>query len=40
METWSGNQISASLSARIPIIVDEDGYPEEEQPFSPPTKDL
>jgi hypothetical protein len=32
-EIWSGNQISASITARIPIITDEDGCPAEEQPF-------
>ncbi len=39
-EIWSSNQISASITARIPIITDEDGCPEEEQPFPPPTKIL
>jgi hypothetical protein len=32
---WSGNQISTSLTARIPIIMNEDGCPNENQPFSP-----
>ena len=30
---WSGNQISISISSRIPIHLDEDGCPLEVQPF-------
>jgi hypothetical protein len=36
-DIWSGNEISRSLSTRIPILLDEDGCPEEEQPFPSPT---
>ena len=32
-DIWSGNQISHSITARIPTITDEDGCPAEEQPF-------
>ena len=32
-EIWSGNQISTSISSRIPIHLDEDGCPLEAQPF-------
>jgi hypothetical protein len=32
-EIWSGNQILASITAKIPNITDEDGCPAEEQPF-------
>ncbi len=39
-EIWPGNQISASITVRIPIITDEDGCPAEEQPFPPTTKIL
>jgi hypothetical protein len=39
-EIWSGNQISASIATRIPIIMDEDSGPEKEQLFPPPTKIL
>jgi hypothetical protein len=35
-EIWSDNQILASITAKIPIIPDEDGCPAEAQP-SPPT---
>ncbi len=34
-EIWSGNQISISLTTRIPITVDEDGCPTEKQPYPP-----
>ena len=34
-EIWYGNQISTSLTTRIPIIMDEDGCPNENQPFPP-----
>jgi hypothetical protein len=37
---WAGNQISASLTARIPITTDVDGCPAEEQPFPPTPKIL
>ena len=37
---WSGNQISGSITAKIPIITDEDGCPAEEQPFLKKTKIL
>ncbi len=37
-EIWFGNQISTSLTARIPIKMDEDGCPTKDQPFSQPTK--
>jgi hypothetical protein len=39
-EIWSGNQISTSITSRIPIITDEDGCPEEEQHFPPSTNIL
>jgi hypothetical protein len=39
-EIWSGNEISKYLSTRIPILLDEDGCPEEEQPFPNPTSML
>jgi hypothetical protein len=39
-EIWSGNYILDSITARIPIITDEDGCPAEEQPFPPKTKIL
>ncbi len=39
-EIWSGNQISTSLAARIPITMDEDGCPAEEQPFPQTNKIL
>jgi hypothetical protein len=39
-EIWSGNQISAPITARIPNIMDKDGCPVEEQPFPQPTKIL
>jgi hypothetical protein len=29
----SSNHISASVTVKIPIIMDEDGCPEEDQPF-------
>ena len=32
---WSGNQIATSLSSRIPIQMDEDGCPMNQQPFPP-----
>ncbi len=32
-EIWSGNQISTSISSRIPVHLDEDGCPLEVQPF-------
>ena len=32
-EIWSGNQISTSISSRIPIQTDEDGCPSDTQPF-------
>ena len=32
-EIWSGNQISTSITSRIPIHLDEDGCPLEVQPF-------
>ena len=35
---WAGNHISASITARMPIITNEDGCPAEEQPFPPTTK--
>jgi len=35
-----GNQIFASITARIPIMTDEDGCPAEEQPFPPTTQIL
>ena len=35
-EIWSGNQISASITAKIPVIMDEDGCLEEDQPSPPP----
>ncbi len=34
-EIWSGNQISTSLTARIPITMDEDGCPTEKKLFPP-----
>ena len=34
-EIWSGNQISTSLTANIPITTDEDGCPVDTQPFPP-----
>ncbi len=39
-EILSGNQISASITAKIPIIMDKDGCPVEEQPFPQPAKIL
>ena len=39
-EIWSGIQISASSIATITIIMDEDGCPEEKQPFPPQNKIL
>jgi hypothetical protein len=39
-EIWSSNHISASITARNPIIMDEDGCPAEEQPFPSTTKVL
>jgi hypothetical protein len=35
-----GSQLSAPIAARIPIIMDEDGCPVEEQLFPQPTKIL
>jgi len=32
-EIWSGNQVSTSISSRIPVHLDEDGCPLEIQPF-------
>jgi hypothetical protein len=37
---WAGDQISTSITSRIPITTDEDGCPAEEQPFSPTTENL
>ena len=34
-EIWSGNQISTSLIARLPIIMDEVDCPTIKQPFPP-----
>ena len=39
-DIWSGNQISHSITARIPTITDADGCPEEAQPFPPIIKIL
>ena len=35
-EIWSGNQVSTSLSTRIPIQTDEDGYHLDIQQFPNP----
>ena len=35
---WAGNQISASITARIPITMDEDSCSAEVRPFPPTTK--
>ena len=32
-DIWTCNQIAASLAAKIPITMDEDGCPETDQPF-------
>ena len=34
-DIWSGNQISHSITAKIPTITDEDGCLAEDQPFPP-----
>jgi hypothetical protein len=39
-DIWSGNQISSSLTIRIPVTMDEDGCPTETQPFPPTIKIL
>ena len=36
-EIWSGNQISTSISSRIPIQLDEDDCPLKTQTFPEPT---
>ncbi len=36
-EIWSGNQISTSLSSRIPVQTDENGCPVDTQQFPRPT---
>ena len=33
IEIWKGNQIANSKTSKIPITMDEDGCPTEEQPF-------
>ena len=38
--TWAGNQISTSITSKIPITTDTDGCPTEDQPFPPTTKIL
>ena len=40
IKIWKGNQIAISLPTKIPITMDEDGCPTEEQPFPPPIKTL